>query len=164
MHGKATHSSKMGNQRKETSLGPQFIASTKIKNETVARSFICSLLRQKNFSEDYANQIANFRWRKTSNATIGLALKHWLRYCTLKNKNRFDFKLRTILDFLTYMFRKENTAFFTLKRCKQPLLEMRKLASMKMSMNHHNYIANYLRACFNEKLPSKREKKLIYGM
>ena len=41
---------------------------------------------------------------------------------------------------------------------------MRKLAGMKMSMNHHNYIAKYLQACFNEKPPSKRQKKLIWDV
>ena len=33
-----------------------------------------------------------------------------------------------------------------------------------MSRNHYNYIAKYLRACFNEKPPSKRQKKLIWNV
>ena len=56
---------------------PTSMHPLKSKLRTIAHSFIHSLLRQKKFSEDYANQIANFGWRKTTNATLGLALKHW---------------------------------------------------------------------------------------
>ena len=60
------------------------------------------------------------------------------------------------------MFKKQNTAFSTLQRCKEAMVDMRKLAGM--SPNHNNYISKYLRACFNENPPSKRKKKLIWDV
>ena len=44
------------------------------------------------------------------------------------------------------------------------MLEMRKLAGMKTSKNHINYVNKYMRACFNQKPPSKRSQKIIWDV
>ena len=135
---------------------------SKMRLLLVVLSGHCS--RNRGLSQNYADQVASFAWRRSSNCVIGSALKKWLEFCLKNNRNRFDFKLKNILDCLNFIFQKQGIAFGGLRTTKNTLLEMRKLAGMKTSKNHINYVNKYMRACFNQKPPSKRSYKMIWDV
>ena len=154
----------MGNKRITSAVGSIYSTSTGIKNEIVACTFIRALLRNKGFSEQFSNQVAKYSWRNTTNRQIGAAIKQWLWFCQVKNREKFDLKLKNILDFLEYLFSEKRAKFLVLKKHKQSLVEMRKLAGMKMSLTHYNYINKFMRACFNQKPPCRKEDKTIWDV
>ena len=126
------------------------------QNASIAGAFVRSLLTSKGFSDGYSKHVSKYTWRQNSIQKMGPAMKRWVDYCTLTEKNAFDLDFEDILDFLFFSFTHDNHTFSMLTQAKSTLLEMRRLSGNAITEIERNHISKFLKGCFNREPPIKK--------
>ena len=156
--------SKVNSKRSEVAVGQIKKTPTGTQNETIASYFIRALLTAKKFPKTYANQVAQFGWRKSYNKRMGCHLSRWIEFCIARKLDIFQLTVHNILGFLQYLFREQDKTFGVVRSAKSVMVEMRKLAGMKITPTQQNYIKKFLRSCFNYRPPIKRTKDYTWDV